>query len=140
MVDKSHAAGQCLCGAVTVKTENFDPNVGVCHCSMCRKWTGGPFMATDCGKDVRFTGVENIIRYDSSSWAERGFCNKCGTHLFYYLKPQSQYFMAVGLFDNVPDITFDHQVFIDEKPAYYCFAEETRNMTGAEIFAAAEQN
>mgnify|MGYP000675211619 CR=1 FL=1 len=28
-----------------------------------------------------------------------------------------------------------HQIFIDEKPAYYCFANETHNMTGAEVFA-----
>jgi hypothetical protein len=30
---------------------------------------------------------------------------------------------------------FDHQVFIEEKPEYYCFSNETQNMTGAEVFA-----
>ncbi len=28
------------------------------------------------------------------------------------------------------------QIFIDEKPAYYDFANKTHNMTGAEVFAA----
>jgi hypothetical protein len=32
-------------------------------------------------------------------------------------------------------IIFDHQVFIDEKPGFYCFANETHTMTGAELFA-----
>jgi hypothetical protein len=30
---------------------------------------------------------------------------------------------------------FDHQIFIDEKSEYYCFSNETQNMTGAEVFA-----
>ncbi len=32
-------------------------------------------------------------------------------------------------------MVFDHQVFIDQKPAYYEFANQTKNMTGAELFA-----
>jgi hypothetical protein len=43
--------------------------------------------------------------------------------------------MPVGIFDGVEQFIFDHQVFIDEKPEYYCFANETQNMTGAEVFA-----
>ncbi len=31
---------------------------------------------------------------------------------------------------------FSSQIFIDEKPAYYEFANKTHNMTGAEVFAA----
>ena len=34
-----------------------------------------------------------------------------------------------------PNSVLEHQVFIDEKPDYYSFANETKNMTGAEIFA-----
>ncbi len=30
---------------------------------------------------------------------------------------------------------FDKQIFIDEKPSFYCFANETNKMTGAEVFA-----
>jgi len=30
---------------------------------------------------------------------------------------------------------YDHQVFIDEKPSMYRFANETEDMTGAEVFA-----
>jgi len=43
--------------------------------------------------------------------------------------------MPVGLFDDDQDLVFNHQVFIDEKPSYYNFAEKTDDMTGAEIFA-----
>ena len=127
--------GSCLCGAVHLYAKTMSKQVGACHCSMCRKWTGGPLLAVDCGSDVSFEGQENISTYDSSAWAERGFCNKCGSHLFYRLKEQNQYIVPVGLFDDFARVVFDHQIFIEEKPAFYSFANETKNLTGAEVFA-----
>ncbi|WGV24572.1 GFA family protein [Halotia branconii] len=135
MSNKSFAKGSCLCGSVSVSTNSMSNQVGACHCNMCRNWGGGPLLVVKCESDVSFSGDENIGVYQSSKWAERGFCNKCGTHLFYKLIQNNQYFMPVGLFDNCEDLVFDHQVFIDEKPKYYCFANETKNITGAEIFA-----
>lgn len=46
-----------------------------------------------------------------------------------------QYLMAAGFFTDSDGLNFDHQVFIDEKPDFYEFANETQNMTGAEVFA-----
>lgn len=127
-------SGSCLCGAVRVQAKAASNYVGVCHCSMCRKWTGGPLFAVDCGTEVSFEGEENISTYSSSDWAERGFCNRCGSNLFYRLKQNNQYIMAAGIFSE-EGYLFDHQVFIDEKPFYYEFANETKNMTGEEVFA-----
>ena len=92
-------------------------------------------MAVDCGVDVTFDGGGNISVFNSSDWAERGFCNKCGSHLFYRLKESNQYVMPLGLFDDDIPFVFDHQIFIDEKPSFYEFANETSDMTGAEVFA-----
>jgi hypothetical protein len=127
--------GNCLCGAVHVTAKTMSHAVGACHCSMCQKWSGGALMMVDCGSDVSFQDKENVAVFNSSEWAERGFCKQCGSHLFYRLKEQNQYFMPVGIFDGVEQFVFDHQIFIDEKPEYYCFANETHNMTGAEVFA-----
>ncbi|MDZ8264478.1 GFA family protein [Nostoc sp. ChiQUE01b] len=129
------AKGSCLCGAVSLSTTSMSKNVGACHCSICRNWGGGPLLAVDCKSDVSFSGEENIGLYQSSQWAERGFCKQCGSHLFYKLKQSNQYFIPVGLFDSSEGLVFDHQVFIDEKPQYYCFANETNDLTGAELFA-----
>ena len=85
--------------------------------------------------DVSFEGEEHISVYDSSPWAERGFCSRCGTHLFYRIKQTKQYMMPVGLRGNLPELVLKREVFIDEKPAFYSFANQTSTMTGAEIFA-----
>lgn len=135
MSDSFKGKGSCLCGSISFTTNNMSKSVGACHCDMCRKWGGGPFMEVNCGAEVSFSGDEYLSVFNSSDWAERGFCKKCGTHLFYRLKDGNQHMVPVGLFDKDKDLIFDHQVFIDEKPAYYSFTNTTSNKTGAELFA-----
>ncbi|URD53558.1 GFA family protein [Chroococcidiopsis sp. CCNUC1] len=135
MPNSSIAKGSCLCRAVSLSTNSMNHHIAACHCSMCRKWGGGALLAVECGSDVSFQGEENIGIYQSSEWAERGFCKQCGSHLFYRLKQNKQYYIPAGIFDNDEGLVFEHQVFIDEKPAYYSFANATKNMTGAELFA-----
>jgi len=135
MTDGAEGSGNCLCGAVTINVKNIGKSVGACHCDMCRKWGGGPLMAVDCGTDVLFSGEENISVYNSSAWAERGFCKKCGSHLFYRLKENQQHMIPAGLFNSADLFIFDHQVFIDRKPTFYSFVNKTDNMTEAEVFA-----
>ena len=125
----------CLCGAVRLTVASPDATLGACHCTMCRKWGGGPLLAIDCGTAVEIDGEEHVTAYDSSDWAQRGFCSRCGSHLFYRLKEGDQYVIPIGLFDDHPEVSFDSQIFVDEKPEYYAFANETTLMTGAEVFA-----
>ncbi len=135
MSGTSEKKGQCLCGEVRITAPEAGDKVGACHCKMCRRWGGGPYMEITCGADVVIDGAENVSVFDSSKWAERGFCKLCGTHLFYRLKGTGQHMIPVGLFDDSDDLVLDHEVFIDEKPAFYSFAEKTEQMTGAELFA-----
>ena len=55
-----NGSGQCLCGAVTFTAEGVESHVHVCHCSMCRRWNGGPGMAVAVDLVV-FTG-EGILK------------------------------------------------------------------------------
>ena len=134
MTKTSKRSGSCLCGSVRISANNASNKVGACHCGMCRKWGGGPLMEIDCGTDVTFEGEDYITVYDSSKWAERGFCKKCGSHLFYRLKESHEHMVPVGLFDEQEHFVFESQVFIDRKPSFYGFSNKTKNMTEAEIF------
>ena len=127
--------GSCLCGAVKLLATNVNRHIDACHCNMCRKWSGGAFLGVECNDGIDFEGTENIALYQSSEWAERGFCNNCGSHLFYRLKENNHYFVPVGIFNDDEDFEFSLQVFIDEKPSYYAFANDTKKMTGEEVFA-----
>ena len=56
------ATGRCLCGAVSYTAEDVETHFHSCHCSMCRRWTGGSAMAAAVGS-VAFDGAENITKY-----------------------------------------------------------------------------
>ncbi len=129
------ATGTCLCGRVSMSFALEKDTFDACHCGMCRKWGGGPALAVHAGKDVSIKGEEFITTYDSSEWADRGFCKQCGTHLFYRLKQTGSYFPPLGLLSNVEHLKFHMQIFIDMKPSHYSFAEKTEHMTEAEFLA-----
>jgi len=88
--------------------------------------------AVHCGSNVQFNG-DALFTYRSSDWAERGFCSKCGTHLFYHLLPNDEYILPAGIFQDV-QFELTSEVFIDEKPSYYELKNETHKMTGQEVF------
>lgn len=127
--------GACLCGAVSVSATTKSNSIGICHCTMCRKWGGGPLFAAECGGAVDFEGGEHISIFPSSEWAERGFCRNCGTHVFYRLRQGGHYAIPVGLFDSGDEWVLAEQIFIDQKPSFYSFSETTKNLTGEEVFA-----
>ena len=112
-------SGKCLCGAVQFEANDVEQHVHACHCSMCRRWGGGPALSVSVGS-VTFTGEENITRYESSGWAERGFCSRCGSNLFYFLKPD-RYILGTGTFDEQV-FDFDGEIFCADKPDWYNFA------------------
>lgn len=76
--------GGCLCRAVRYEVTEPDLGAMYCHCSMCRRSTGGPMVAgiTVSRAATRWIGREPTY-YRSSKIAERGFCNTCGTSLIY---------------------------------------------------------
>jgi hypothetical protein len=131
----SNSGTSCLCGGVKITVEEINPKFTVCHCESCRTWGGGPFFAVKCGTNVKIEGNEKVKMYDSSSWASRGFCSDCGTHLFFKLNKTGEYNMPVGLFLNLEGLEMSMQYFSDQRPSYYCFSNETKEMTKAEIMS-----
>ncbi len=125
----------CLCGAVKKTAEEINPKFTVCHCQVCRKWGSGPFFAVKCGTQITIEGQDKVKMFESSSWASRGFCTECGTHLFYKFKESGEYNMPVGMFSDLPGLEMSMQYFSDMRPGYYCFSNETQEMTTAEIMA-----
>ncbi len=132
-VSKSYS-GNCLCGAVEYEATISKPHIDACHCGMCRRQTGGPVMAVIADslevKDEADLGV-----YSSSDWAERCFCRKCGSNLFYRLKNGVIISVHAGSMNGIEDFTFKTEIFIEDKPNFYAFSGDRRRMTGAEVIA-----
>lgn len=74
--------GGCLCGAVRYAVTGPYANPSLCHCSMCRKAAGAPYIAFLTVPRARFRLTAGPYRlYRSSDKAQRGFCPNCGTTL-----------------------------------------------------------
>lgn len=129
------ATGHCLCGAVTYAAKAVETDVHTCHCEMCLRWNGGPAFAVQVGQ-VNFEGEDNITRFPSSAWAERGFCSRCGTNLFYYLKQAGLYVLWMGTFDDLTRFKLAGEIYIDEKPAAYDLVGDHPRLTGEEFMAS----
>lgn len=76
--------GGCFCGAVEIEVKGAPEEMGYCHCSSCRSYTGGPLVAFVLFKaeNVSVTrGAALIGRFRKSEMSERQFCTKCGGHI-----------------------------------------------------------
>lgn len=131
--------GHCLCGNVTIELENID-TFEACHCGMCRRWGSAPLMAIHSHSKPDIQGEDSITIYPSSSWAERAFCNICGTNLYYHQLASATYVLSLGLFQDNPNLTFKSQIFIDKKPEYYTFADKTIHLTQQQLFDKFAEN
>lgn len=132
--------GGCLCGAVRYKLDPGPTHLDVCHCEMCRKFGGSMGIEVAPGA-LTFESEDQIQTYQSSPWAERGFCKTCGSSLFWRMTAtggpgDGMVSLCAGTLDDMNGLPLQTEIYVDEKPDGYAFAGETRKMTGAEVEAA----
>lgn len=132
--------GKCLCGAVGYTITKDQKAVGACHCSSCQAWSGGAFIGVQAGADeAELQGAEHLTIYASSPWAERAFCSKCGSSMFYRVTApgpmQGEFHFGAGTLTDWSGLELTEEIFIDRKPAAYAFAGARKTMTAAEMFA-----
>lgn len=114
---------RCLCGGVQVHLSSLPDTVGVCHCALCRRWTSGPWMAVQApGSDIRGDTLEV---FSSSDFAERGFCSRCGTHIFHRPKQGPELAISAGLLPE-GDYSITREIFHGDKPPWYRFDASSR--------------
>lgn len=78
--------GQCLCGAVRFAITPPSLFFAHCHCRFCREAHGAAFVSWVGAAEQRFRllpGSAEPRWYQSSEQSRRGFCETCGTRLFF---------------------------------------------------------
>jgi hypothetical protein len=74
--------GGCHCGHVRYELAGSPCNETNCHCSICRRTSGAPFVAWFSIRTTDFRIVRGEpAQYESSAKATRAFCPRCGTQL-----------------------------------------------------------
>ena len=126
--------GTCLCGACRLTAEP-QAEAGICHCGMCRKWTGGAFIAVETETAPVFDEGAPVGVFHSSDWGERVFCRECGSSLVWRSQDGAHHAVSVQIFDDPARFPVTTEIFTDCKPASYAFAGPLKSMTEAEFMA-----
>ena len=120
MSDKTHS-GSCLCGGV--KFEISAPTTGIyyCHCIQCRKQTGHHSAAIEWPvANLKLLKDGTLKWYRASEIAKRGFCDTCGSSLFWRSDRDSdRVFIHCGVFDGDVELPATAHIFTDWKGDYY---------------------
>jgi hypothetical protein len=111
--------GGCQCGAVRYALY-AEPDVGICHCGMCQKATGGLFLAAAGVPLAQFawTKGEPAV-FQSSSVAERGYCRDCGTPLFFRYLAKDQIDVTIGSLDDPAAARPTSQVGVESRVPWW---------------------
>lgn len=130
-MDQSMATGGCLCGGVRYRARGKLREVVACHCSQCARTTGHHYAATHCaGDDFSLEMNETLRWYRSSESAERGFCQRCGSNLFWRRFGGDGLSIAAGTLDRPTGLKMAYHIFCDSKSDYYDVADNLPRYAG----------
>lgn len=117
--DSTHTGG-CLCGAVRYRASGPLRGVVACHCTQCRRTSGHHAAMTSVREDkLSLSVAEGLAWYRSSETAERGFCNRCGSNLFWRPAGEERIAITAGSLDAPTHLEISEHIFVADKSDYY---------------------
>ncbi|MDX7876680.1 GFA family protein [Aeromonas veronii] len=112
----------CLCGAVALTLPDQFDYMGNCHCSECRKFSGGDYASVgglDGNKVTIVKGEETIGRYRKSAETTLAFCRHCGSSLFSQKSSSGKINLRLGVLDDVPSQRPAFHIFVGSKAPWH---------------------
>jgi hypothetical protein len=109
--------GSCLCGAIRFEVDEFAPQTGNCHCSMCRKFHGAAYATIAEARRNHFhwiSGTDMLKAYTAVNGTTRTFCANCGSSLI-FSSPNADpdlVELALGCFDDEVPVKPDAHIYV----------------------------
>ena len=120
--------GGCLCGAIRYSADTMPFASDYCHCTQCRRSSGGPvgvwmdFKA----EQVSWSGAQPK-EYESSQHVNRGFCSECGSSLSYNHNQHPEYLsLTVATLDNPALVTPTYHIFTDSQIPWFDISDSCK--------------
>jgi hypothetical protein len=108
--------GSCLCGGVAFEIELPFRRANVCHCSRCRKHSGGGGLVQGRVTRERFRllrGEELVRSFRPEGGKVKAFCAVCGSSLFGGDWPDgTEVSVRFGALDGDPEIRPEYHTFV----------------------------
>ena len=107
-------------GAVRFLLAERPDGVVTCHCGQCRRFHGHIGAYITVPRDtVTFDADATLSWYRSSNFAERGFCGRCGSSLFWKGDGSDYTSIMAGAFDRPTGLKIGVHIFCADKGDYY---------------------
>ena len=140
--------GSCLCGTVTFTLKRVTGPFEICHCSRCRKVTGGQGMpAIGCHPDdyEMTSGADNVTVYEAPIIHEPPcyhvwFCRNCGSPLPDPEPKGSFMEIPAGLLDSDPGLIPERHIFVEHLPSWDRIADDLPQLTREELVTLRKQD
>ena len=99
-------SGSCECGAVTFEVTKAPTSAWYCHCDQCRKASGHFWAGAQLVEDGYRIKTDDRLRwYQSTDVVKKGYCNGCGSTLFWWLNGRAAPAVSAGALDAPTGLT-----------------------------------
>ncbi len=129
------AKGVCNCGAVAFEIDVPLADVYVCHCSICRRYSGAHGVAVVVVPNAAFRwvrGADQIRLWDKpdADW-QAHFCGTCGSALPGPNDPERMFVPAGLIAEGGDDLAVAHHIFVESKAAWDQIGDAGKQHPGA---------
>lgn len=112
--------GGCICGAVRYQVTGALRPIIACHCEQCRRFSGHFVAATATRKrHFKLLQADGLKWYSYQSGLRQGFCQACGSSLFFEDEQGERISIAAGSLDHPQGLTMAAHIFTAEAGDYY---------------------
>ncbi len=133
MTGSEAITGGCACGGVRYAVNGPLRDVIACHCEQCRRTSGHFVAATACRrKYFQLTSQDTLRWYSAVEGYRRGFCNHCGSSLFFEEIGGERVSIAAGSLDKNQGLKLGAHIFTAEAGDYYQIDPAIPSSPGAE--------
>jgi hypothetical protein len=108
-----------MCGSVRYAIAGPLRPIIACHCLQCRKSSGHFVAATACPTVALTIEGPTLQWFQSSETAERGFCGRCGSNLFWRRIGSDSTSVWAGSIDGPTGLKIERHIFSHAKGDYY---------------------
>lgn len=130
--------GRCLCGKISYQIKRPVSMVFANHDAASRRRSGGVALTIMVSAvNTAFNGWGHLVHYAVSERETSCFCRVCGTPVFLrHCAPAAMDGMisiSAGTLDSSDGLRLAADISVDERPAYYAFANDRRAISSSEL-------
>lgn len=126
--------GECNCGAVAFEIEGNLGDIYMCHCSICRSYTGTNGIAVVVVPNNRFRWLrgEKTIRSwtkPDADWQSH-FCGTCGSALPGPNDPERMFVPVGTIRGGTEGLAVAHHIWVGSKADWDCIGDQGKQHDG----------